>query len=96
MFVFLLLPFIFPQNRRKTSRVVHDFVKFKMVPAAILDVMQDSHFYFFSVVLDFLVLCFKLYQNWKINSRVIQDFLKFKMAAAILDVMQTPAFTKFQ
>ena len=57
----------------------------------------ERHFYHFSVEYVFLVLRFNYHQNRTINSRVTQDFVKFKMAAAaILNVAQTSAFTKFQ
>ena len=54
-------------------------------------------FHHFSVEYVTVVVSFKFHQNWTRNGRVMQDFVKFNMAAAaILNVVQTPAFTIFQ
>ena len=95
-YVALVLGFKFHQNRAINGRVMHDFVKFKMAAAAILDSAQKPRFYYFSVEYVTVVLCFKFLHNRTINGRVMQDIVKFKMAAAaILDVAQNTASTVF-
>ena len=95
--VLLVLCFKFHRNWTVNGRVIKDFVKFKMVAAAILDLYKCVRYCLKPLQPSAMYLYIKFRQNRTTNGRVMQDFVKFKMAAAaILDVAQTSAFTKFQ